>query len=350
MAAKKRTTRGARTGRKRKPDLERNAQIVRVLRVLRDLDRLGGVDLYELAERYGTTTRTVRRDLEALKEAGVAIREEGTEERRKRWRVDYRDQLRKVWEVVDASHYLALRLAMDQAGATRRASALFATLEDLADKIEESVGEKGRKLIDAIDRSLYSYDKFAYQSAPPDVFWKLVSAIGEQRLCHVGYRAPRVTPHETNFRALPLKLFAHAGALYLHAFVPRHGNVIAMNLHRLVELEVLDEKGTPPADYDPSKWEASAFGIFLGTNPVQYRLRFDPDAAPYVRERTWHPSQKLKELRDGRLELAFQCTESYEVTSWVVSWQTAVEVLEPESLRRELASFGGWAVDRYGGG
>ena len=44
----------------------RNAQLVRTLSVPRDLDRLGGVDLYELAERYGTTVRTIRRDLEAI--------------------------------------------------------------------------------------------------------------------------------------------------------------------------------------------------------------------------------------------------------------------------------------------
>ena len=62
MAVKKKAARGA---------AGRNDQVVRVLRLLHDLERVGGCDVYELAERYGTTTRTVRRDLDAVAEAGI---------------------------------------------------------------------------------------------------------------------------------------------------------------------------------------------------------------------------------------------------------------------------------------
>ena len=44
----------------------RNAQLLRLLSIIMDLDRLGGVDLYELAQCHGATVRTIRRDLEAL--------------------------------------------------------------------------------------------------------------------------------------------------------------------------------------------------------------------------------------------------------------------------------------------
>ena len=54
---------------KKKRVASRNDQVVRILHLLRDLERLGGCDLYELAIHYGTTTRTIRRDLEALEEA-----------------------------------------------------------------------------------------------------------------------------------------------------------------------------------------------------------------------------------------------------------------------------------------
>jgi predicted DNA-binding transcriptional regulator YafY len=330
--------------------IDRNAQVVRVLQILRELDRLGGVDLYELAQRYGTTTRTIRRDFAALEGAGVPLVEDSSDGRKKRWRVDYRGQQHKLAELLDASHYLALRVAMDQAGATRRTSAMYATLEDLSDKIETSLGAKGRKLIESINGCFYSYEKFAYQSSPPDVFWPLIGAIAERQLCVVKYRAPRAEPYDAKFRALPLKLFAHGGAIYLHAFVPKHGNVIVLNLQRLVALEVLEQRGTPPPDYNPEQWEASAFGIFVGKTPVRYKLRFESEAAPYIRERVWHPTQKLRELAGGVLELTFTCSESYEVAAWVASWRTAVEVLEPESLRTELTEFGKWIGTKYPAG
>ena len=59
--------------------------------------------------------------------------------------------------------------------------------------------------------------------------------------------------------------------------------------------------------------------------------------APYVRERKWHVSQNLRDLSDGRVELQFKCAASGEVSGWVASWRGEVEVIEPASLRSELA-------------
>jgi proteasome accessory factor B len=62
--------------------------------------------------------------------------------------------------------------------------------------------------------------------------------------------------------------------------------------------------------------------------------------ADYIRERTWHPSQQLTELTEGRVELSFSCGQSWEVSAWVASCRHWVEVLEPKGLRRELCELG----------
>ncbi len=95
------------------PTAIRNEQLVRILSILRDLDRLGGADLYELAERYGTTVRTIRRDLDALQDVGLPLVEE-SEGKRKRWRVAYRDRIQHLSGLLDATHYLALRVAISE--------------------------------------------------------------------------------------------------------------------------------------------------------------------------------------------------------------------------------------------
>jgi DeoR/GlpR family transcriptional regulator of sugar metabolism len=56
----------------------RNGSLLRVLRLLRLLEQRGRWTLDQLAVRFDVTTRTVRRDLEALEAAGYAI---GHEER-----------------------------------------------------------------------------------------------------------------------------------------------------------------------------------------------------------------------------------------------------------------------------
>ena len=323
----------------------RNAQLARTLCILRDLDRYGGADLYELAERYGTTPRTIRRDLAAIEEVGLTLEKEQAGPR-KRWRVVFRDKLKLLPSLLDVSHYLALRVAMGQGGAVRSVSSLFASLEDLAGKIETAVGSKGRKQLEAIEACFHSYEKQSYKSAPPDVFFPLIEAITQQRVCEVAYRTPG-KPHISVFEVLPLRIFAHHGASYLMSHSIKWDAPCVLNLHRLERLKLLDKHADPPPDFDPRVLENTAFGVHAGGPLTAYVLRFTAAAAPYVRERTWHPSQQLRDLDDGCVELRFTCAESYEVDAWVASWRDAVEVIEPESLRRGLGRLGAWYAERY---
>ena len=259
-------------------DTKRNVQLVRTLSIIRDLDRQDGVDLYELARRYGTNVRTIRRDLEGLEAVGLPIVVEYGDDKKGLWRVVYKEKLARLADLLEVTHYLALRVAMDVGVAKK--SNLFTALEDLSDKIEEQLGPAQKKQLQDIAQALHSYEKFNYKKAAPDVFWPLIAAIAGRRMCRVLYRAPSAATQDKEIRVLPLKIFAHQQATYVHAYVPKHHDVAVFNLQRLQNLEVLDERGEVPRDYHPDKLEASAFGVFLGKNPVTYKLRFSAAVAP----------------------------------------------------------------------
>ena len=329
-------------------DAARNDQVVRILRMLRDLDRVGGSDLYELAERYGTTTRTIRRDLDALQDAGIPLVKEPGDGSRVRWRIDP-DASTRINNLLETSHFLALRLAMEESTVLRRNSNLFAVMEDLADRIEKALGRRGREELRELDRCFFSWEKFAWREAPRDVMWPLVGAISKRRACVVTYRAPSSGNTEKRYRVLPLRLIVHNGGLYLHAWQSHFKTVLLLNLQRLSKLEVLDETEALPPEYDPEKLEHSAFGIFIGKATELYVLRFDAFARPYIEERRWHPSEKLEPQADGGVVLRFNCTPSYEVTNWVASWREHVEVLEPQKLKVELGTYGAFLGEKYGG-
>jgi predicted DNA-binding transcriptional regulator YafY len=321
---------------------------VRVLRLVHDLERLGGCDVYELAERYGTTTRTVRRDLDAIGQSGIPLKKESGEGSRVLWSLDSAATA-KMTSLIEVSHFLALRLAMNEGLAVKHQSQLFASLEDLSDRIETALGKQGRAQLQAIDACFFSWDKFAWRRAPPDVVWPLVRAISERKKCEVTYRAPSSGNKEKSFTVLPLRLFVHHGALYLHAWQPKFQTVLPLNLHRLIKLKVSDEVMSVPDGYDAARLEATAFGIFIGPKPETFELRFDAYVRPYIEEREWHPTQRLEPQADGGVVLSFQCAPSYEVTNWVAGWRDHVEVLKPETLRSDLLNYGGWLLTRYAG-
>jgi hypothetical protein len=49
---------------------------------------------------------------------------------------------------------------------------------------------------------------------------------------------------------------------------------------------------------------------------VSVRVIFARALAPYIRERLWHPSRKLRDL-DGRVEMTLTVADTLEVRRWI---------------------------------
>jgi len=97
--------------------------------------------------------------------------------------------------------------------------------------------------------------------------------------------------------------------------------------------------GTPferPANFSIEKHLKDSFGIFTAKGSHTVRLNFDAFAGQLVRERIWHPSQKIQELADGGLELTLQLSSLHEIEPWVLSWGEHVKVLGPAELKKRI--------------
>ncbi len=53
-------------------------------------------------------------------------------------------------------------------------------------------------------------------------------------------------------------------------------------------------------------------------------------------ERVWHRSQRLRERRDGSLEMELKTSSRKELMRWILSWVPHVRVLAPRQLRDRL--------------
>jgi predicted DNA-binding transcriptional regulator YafY len=58
--------------------------------------------------------------------------------------------------------------------------------------------------------------------------------------------------------------------------------------------------------------------------------------ARYIRDRLWHPTQKFRDLDDGRLEMTLRVADTLEVRRWILGFGPEAEVLEPATLRDAL--------------
>ena len=123
------------------------------------------------------------------------------------------------------------------------------------------------------------------------------------------------------------------------------GEIRIFALERMKEIVRSGNKFDLPEDFDFETYTESALGIFRGP-AIEVKMKFSPSLATYVCEWQWHSSQRIEERSDGSVLLSLKVADSLELRRWVLSFGAEVEVLEPESLRREIQEEAQALVDR----
>ncbi|MBI4013470.1 MAG: WYL domain-containing protein [Candidatus Rokubacteria bacterium] len=166
-----------------------------------------------------------------------------------------------------------------------------------------------------------------------------------RRRCRVEYLAPGRDAPKT-FPYDPYRLLSVQGGMYCIGKVPAYANLVTLAVDRIRMIALTDERFEPDPGFDPKRHEAEAFGI-VWERPMRVVVRFRADQAPYVREREWHPSQRVRTLRDGRLELRVHAGGTLEIVRWVLGWGGAAEVVRPARLRQLVQAALGSALAGY---
>ena len=107
-------------------------------------------------------------------------------------------------------------------------------------------------------------------------------------------------------------------------------------LPRMSNVSLRKETFTVPADFSAEEYFKGAFGAQGGTGDYHVRIRFDAQAAFYIKERRWHPTQKIKELRGGAIELSLHLSDLEEVERWILSWGVHAEVIDPAEFSAQI--------------
>ena len=101
---------------------------------------------------------------------------------------------------------------------------------------------------------------------------------------------------------------------------------------RIRKLEPKIDKFIRDPSFDPSQYLDQIFQHEVGDGTVGVEIQFDSATAPYIRERKWHPSQKLIEHPDESVTLTMTVSGLNDIKRWVLSYGKGARVLEPPQL------------------
>jgi predicted DNA-binding transcriptional regulator YafY len=329
------------------PDYRATANMLALVRRL-EATRHGRLPVNELAAELGVHRRTVLRWLDAL--AGELV----GDDQQPLVRREHRDGV--AWAVLGGTRAPLSASVFQYAAvvaATRHlasGSLLAESAEDVVERVEAGLPDAVRALVPRVGRAFH-YVPFAPKDhrSSEVVLDAVVQALVRGWPIEVSYTnaaggAFRGTLH-------PYTLVMYRDGFYLLAKSPRGRSLRLYALERLTEV-VPDRDGKVriPDDYDPEDELGRHLGLWrTDAPPERVVIAFARGTDGPVRARRWRGFAGFDEGADGRLRLQLDVPITPEITSWILSWGAAAEVLAPESLRVAVAEEldRAWAAYRH---
>jgi predicted DNA-binding transcriptional regulator YafY len=314
--------------------MARNAEVIRQWTLLKELEGSRTSTIDGLAERTGVTTRTIRRDLIALQEAGFPIYDDLGEDGRKYWRLDAKpfralsDNGFTLSEL--AALYFSRTLVERQAGMP-----FHDDLSRAFEKIQSALSPAVRRFLDHIPDIVGAGPgpAPADDQKQRDAVAKLLEASLHNRQARMTYFS--VTSGRAKEYVLhPYRVVYAQGGLYLLAFVPEYKELRTFAISRIEQISLLETTFQRSENLADEPFSHS-LGVHQG-EPETVTLEFAPQVAAFVEGRKWHPSQSLTRLKDGRIQLTLQVSIDWALKGWIMSFGPLAKVLEPKKLAQEL--------------
>jgi proteasome accessory factor B len=317
----------------------RNAEVIRQWQILQEIEaRRTGVTIHELSRNTGVSTRTIRRDLQALQEAGFSLFDEGESNETKKWKLEAWP-FRALQDGLSVSDVAALYLSRALVEALP-GWPLAAELRAAFEKIERSLNDRMREFLETLPQVLSAKGGPGAGSArgpAVDIARRLLDAARARQVVTMRYFSAS-TNRAKNYEVQPYRLALASGGVYLVAWVPAYDQFRTFLIDRIERLNITQETFRRSHEL-PNNLFGQSMGVFWG-EPEAIEVEFDAKTAPFVRGRIWHESQAFEELPDGRLKVSLNVSNDWALRSWLLGFGAGVRVTRPvalaESLRDEL--------------
>ena len=323
--------------------MPRNAEVIRQWTLLRELESSRRLTIDEMAEKTGVTTRTIRRDLEALQFVGFPIYDE-VYDGKKYWLLE-----QKAFKRLDATGFTFAELSALYFSRTL-VECLAATpfQEDVRsafDRLAAALTPGMRTFLDRLPLVIQAKRDAGAQALSPKTkeIAQLLDATLQHRRVVMRYHSFS-SEREKAYTIEPSRLVFAQGALYLMAYVPEYSQVRTFAVDRIKSLSVTEER------FDPVESDETVFAHSLGVHhgtPEHVEIVFEPRIAPYVRERLWHSSQTVRDEPDGRITVTLHVSNDFALRSWILGFGALAKVMAPRALADEIEKECSRVVQRY---
>ena len=309
------------------------SRITRVMQLLTTLQAGKSYAVGDLSKMFGTSRRTIFRDLKELQAIGVPCQ---YDTKAGGYAIDpdfflppvdlnLREALSLLLLVHEASKQIQLPF---------RRSALLAAL-----KIENNLPIKIRQYCNMALRSISTksgaQSPIRQHGGLDRAFAQLQQAILKKRKVNISYNS-LFEGGTISVELSPYHLLYNRRAWYVLGHSSLHKSVRTFKLNRINKLEITDRCFLDGEKFDLYEYLGRAWSMIPEGRLYNIRLRFLPKVANNVTEVQWHSTQTVTRNSDGSATVEFRVDGLGEITWWVLGYGDQVQVLAPRALRKKV--------------
>jgi proteasome accessory factor B len=209
-------------------------------------------------------------------------------------------------------------------------------LEKLVEAAPEEVSVDPAELLSAI-----SVMPGTATPVNPKVFATLAEAVEDRKTLDLDYWSAE-RGERTRRQVDPYHMALIDGDWFLIGHCHLRGEVRMFAAQRVRAVTLLKEQFERPTEFAAEEYLRGSYRSVRGDGTVyEVRLKFGPKAAARVREKLWHPSQRLEETSDDGVVLCIEVTDLREIRRQVMWWGSDCEVLGPDELKQAVTEEAG---------
>ncbi len=303
-----------------------------MLRLLQLLQSGAGANANGLAAECGVNKRTIFRDLDALRQAGVPL---AFDKHDNRYSIPGAFFLPPTnFTAAEALASLSLSAEMGR----RDRLPFYEAAHSAALKLENSLPLALRQELRSLRRAIHFRPaQLSRLEGKETAYQKLVNAHAARRTLDVTYDS--FNENQMIHTVLhPYQLLFSRRSWYVIGYSSLHREIRTFNLSRIHNLQVLSEKFVYPPTFRLERYLGNAWEIIPEPGrDKQVLVRFKPMVARNVAEVVWHKTQETTFLRDGSLEFRVRVSGLREISWWILGYGDQAEVLQPARLRKMIA-------------
>ncbi len=164
-----------------------------------------------------------------------------------------------------------------------------------------------------------------------EIFDALAKATAHRRQLELAYR--KAGSRQSEARLVdPYHLANINGEWYLFAYDHARKDIRTFVPGRVQAVKPTGKTFARPEKFSLEKRLRDSFGVHSGQGEYDVVLRFNARAADLIREKKWHESQQLRDLKGRGVELRLKLSSLVEIERWVLSWGGDAVVLKPREL------------------